>query len=200
MRLESNLLTNPHAAPLAPLRPPPHQRPGGRRSLGSSYGPYRGGPSGRDRASLTVSVRPRSSVPFNPAIADSAVPRSAISTKAKLLASPRLNLSLMRATDTTGPNASNAARRSSSVASGERLPTWIFTVSSVGSRLECLPPMLLKENDEPDQRSRRLLHQRHGGRLPLSFEDRLLWPIGADVEGEGSVRRRQPIALLVVAR
>jgi hypothetical protein len=35
-------------------------------------------------------------------------------------------------------------------------------------------------------------------RLPLSIEDRLFVPVRADVEGEPAVRRRQPVAFLVL--
>ena len=45
----------------------------------------------------------------------------------------------------------------------------------------------------------RLLHASNDGRLPLPIEHRLVSPIGADVEGEGSLGCPQPVAFLVLA-
>src|SRR5215813_7392447 len=76
----------------------------------------------RGFASLTVRVRPASSLPWSPAMALFAVVLSGISTKPKPLERP-VSRSIMTRISSTTPYGSKSWRRSSSVVVNARLPT-----------------------------------------------------------------------------
>jgi hypothetical protein len=113
-----------------------------RRSIGTETLNYQRGPRGPDppryppsepcaarstfgRASLMLSARPLTMVPFNAAMALSAPPWSAISTKAKPRERP-VSRSVTRWTRSKAPYGSKRERSESSVVPKSKLPTNIF--------------------------------------------------------------------------